>query len=120
MKDILRKSMFMGLGLAAMTKDKVQSVARQMAEYSKMSEEEGKKLADFLVKESRKARKELKETIDKMVGEAADKMPGKRRIAELEARVAALEAQLAAQAAAKPKPRKAKGGGKSAGKAPAE
>ncbi len=91
MKDFIKKSMLMGLGLAAITRDKAEKLGKQIADYSKMSEEEGRELVEYLSKESKKAHKDLQEKIDRMVDKAAERLPGSKRYKELEARVQALE-----------------------------
>ncbi len=91
MKEFFKKSMYVGLGLANMTKDKIEALAKEMANYSKMSEEEGKKFAEFLQTESKKASAGLKETIDKTVQGAMKTLRFKCRLTRLEERVAVLE-----------------------------
>jgi len=52
MFDIIKKVMLTGVGLAAMTKDKVEEVARDLAKKGKLTEKEGKELVDDLLKKS--------------------------------------------------------------------
>ncbi len=91
MMDFIKKSMIMGLGLASMTKERIETMADELSKYSKMTEEEGQKLADYLQKESVKARDDMQATIARMVDKAVSKMPCDRRINALEARIAELE-----------------------------
>lgn len=48
MFDIIKKVVLTGVGLAAMTKDKVEEVARDLAKKGKLTEKEGKELVDDL------------------------------------------------------------------------
>jgi polyhydroxyalkanoate synthesis regulator phasin len=59
MFDIIKKTMLTGVGLAAMTKDKVEELAKELAEKGKLSEKEGRDLVDELLKKSEQARKDL-------------------------------------------------------------
>lgn len=91
MFDFARKGFYLGLGLANATKEKIESFAREFAKEAKLTEEEGRKLAQFLHGESKKAGDSLKETVDGLVEAAVKRMPCRRGIKELEARIAALE-----------------------------
>ncbi len=92
MKELLTKGLHIGLGLASMTKDKIEAVARDWAESAKLPEEEGKKLAKTLQEEAEKAKANLKTTVEALVENAAKKLPCCKRMDKLEKRIAALEA----------------------------
>lgn len=98
MKEFAAKGLYAGLGLAALTKEKIEELAKDFAARAKMSEEQGRKLADYLQEEGRKARTDLGKTVDGMVQAALKHLPCEKRLGELEARIAALEAALAARA----------------------
>ncbi|NOY81390.1 MAG: hypothetical protein GXP31_10350 [Kiritimatiellaeota bacterium] len=100
MLDFAKKGFYLGLGLATLTKDKVQSFAKEVAERTKMTEEEGKKFAQYLDAESQKARESLKENIQQVVHATVGRLPWRRRIEELETRIAAIESAMGIQ----PKP----------------
>jgi len=74
MFDIIKKVMLTGVGLAAMTKDKVEELARDLAKKGKLSEKEGKKLVDDLLKKSETAKKDLEKDIEKVVKNTMKKM----------------------------------------------
>lgn len=99
MKDFAAKGLYAGLGLAALTKEKLEELARDFSARAKMSEEQGRKLAEYLQEEGKKAREDLGKAVEGMVQTALQHMPGQKRIEALEARVAALEAALAARGA---------------------
>jgi polyhydroxyalkanoate synthesis regulator phasin len=44
MLDLLKKTILTGIGIASMTKDKVEELAKKIVKETKLSEEEGKKL----------------------------------------------------------------------------
>jgi len=91
MLEFAKKGLYLGLGLATLTKDKIQSFAKEVAEKTRMTEEEGKKFAEFLDEESQKARESLRQNIQQIVDATIGQLPWKKKIAELEARVQALE-----------------------------
>ena len=93
MLDIVRKTLLLGIGLAAMTRDKVEEVAKKIAEEDKLSEEEGRKLAEDLLNQSDEARKNLKEQVEKFVDNTLDKLnsPSRKDLQNIEERVAKLE-----------------------------
>jgi len=93
MLDIVRKTLLLGIGLAAMTRDKIEEAAKKIAEEDKLSEEEGKKLADDLLKQSDEARKNLKDQVEKFVDKTLEKLnsPSRKDLQNLEERIEKLE-----------------------------
>lgn len=98
MKNLLKQTMYMGLGLASMTKEKLEGFAKDVSKYTDMSEEEGRKFADSLGKESEKARERLRSDVECMVAEAFKKMPCGKKLGNIDERLAAIEARLDALA----------------------
>ena len=92
MLDLVKKGLYIGLGLASLTKERVETLAKDLTQYTKLSEEEGRKLAEFLQTESKKARENLRGQVDSMVQAAVDRLPSAARVEQLEKRIAALEA----------------------------
>jgi polyhydroxyalkanoate synthesis regulator phasin len=78
-----------GLGLAVLTKEKVEELAHELAEKGKLTEKEGKELVDSLRTRSEEARKELEAKIRGTVEEAIKKLnlATKRDIEDLAARI---------------------------------
>jgi len=93
MLDLLRKSVLIGIGLAAMTKDKVEEVARKIAEENNLSEEEGRKLAEDLLKRSDEAKENLKGQVERLVKSTLEKLdiPSRADLQKLEERIQKLE-----------------------------
>jgi polyhydroxyalkanoate synthesis regulator phasin len=74
MFDIIKKTMLTGVGLAAMTRDKIEEMAKELMEKGEMTEKEGKELVDELVKKSEKAKKDLETILDGIVEMVLGKM----------------------------------------------
>ena len=93
MFEVINKAFLVGVGLAAMAGEKVEELAKELAEKGKLSEAEARKLADDMVAKSAKARKDLKAQIEKRIEEALHKMhlPTKDDIDGLKARIDKLE-----------------------------
>jgi polyhydroxyalkanoate synthesis regulator phasin len=67
MLDLIKKTLMAGVGMAAMTKDKIEELANDIAKKSKLSEKEGKKLINDFLKRSQTAKKDLESLIEKTV-----------------------------------------------------
>ena len=93
MFELIKKTMLTGVGLAAMTKDKVEELAKELTEKGEMSEKEGKELVDELVKKSEKARKDLEKRVEDTVHKVLEKMDvaTKKDIAKLEKKIKSLK-----------------------------
>lgn len=74
MFELIKKAMLAGVGLAAVTKDKVEELARELTEKGEMSEKEGKELIDELLKKSEQARKDLETKVEDTVRKVLEKM----------------------------------------------
>jgi len=93
MVALLRKTVLTGIGFAYMTKDKIEEVAKKISEESNLTEEEGRKLAKDLLKQSEEAKQNLETRIDKVVKSALGKLdiPSRQDLQKLESRVEELE-----------------------------
>ncbi len=67
MIDLIKKTMYMGLGLASLTKEKMEEVSRELVKKGELSEKEGKDLVDDLAKKSEEAKKALDKRIDQII-----------------------------------------------------
>jgi polyhydroxyalkanoate synthesis regulator phasin len=74
MLDLMKKAIFTGLGLAFMTKEKIEEFSKEIIEKGKLSETEGKEFIDELHKKSEEARKKLQEQIQIAVNNTLKKM----------------------------------------------
>ena len=93
MFDLIKKTLLTGIGLAAMTRDKIEQLAKELAEKGKLSEKEGKDLVDDLLKKSDQARKDLDKKVEGMVRKILEKMDvaTKADIDGLKKKIAGLE-----------------------------
>ncbi|HCE42464.1 MAG TPA: hypothetical protein DET40_02830 [Lentisphaeria bacterium] len=69
MIEQLKKNMFIGIGLMAMTKDRVKEFGKKLAEDSKLSEAEGEKFVDDLLKQA----DDMKNYFEKNFSEVVEK-----------------------------------------------
>ena len=93
MIDFIKKAMFTGIGLASITKDKVEEVAKEFVEQGNLTEKEGRKLVKDMMDYSEKSRGELEGQIEKYVEKAISKLDlaRKRDIDELEGKILELQ-----------------------------
>ncbi len=93
MFDLLKKTMLTGIGIASMTKEKIEELGKKISEESKLTEEEGKKMVNDLLKQSEKAREDLENQVQKLVKQALEKsnIPTWEDLNRLEKRIIKLE-----------------------------
>ncbi len=77
MIDIVKKFIYTGVGLAFLTKEKVEELARELAEKGKLSEQEGRDFIEELKEKSEQARVDL----EKQVAEITEKVVRKMNLA---------------------------------------
>lgn len=93
MVDLLKKTLYVSLGIITMTKERVEELAKKVASEAKLSESEGKQFIDEVLKRS----DEIKESIDKIVSEKTTALlktmniPTRTEMNALELRVKKLE-----------------------------
>ncbi|WP_165230429.1 phasin family protein [Aquisphaera insulae] len=100
MIDLIKKTLYTGVGLALMTKDKVQELGEELASQAKLSEGEGREFVDHLMKQSETARQDLESRINVAVQKVVGAMPlaSKDELTKLSAKVEELTAKLEAHA----------------------
>jgi polyhydroxyalkanoate synthesis regulator phasin len=74
MIDLIRKTLTTGLGLAFITKDKIEELSKEFVEKGKLSEKDARGLIDELSKKSKEARTKVEEEIEKIVTGTVKKM----------------------------------------------
>jgi len=91
--DLIKKTMYMGVGLAYMTKEKVEEISQELIKKGELSATEGKEFIDDLTKKSEEARKGLEAKVDSLVKSslARMKIATSDDIAALEKRIEKLE-----------------------------
>ena len=97
MLDLIKKTLLTGVGLAAVTKEKIEELGKELAKSAELSEKEGRELVDDLTKRREQAQKDLQERMDKTVRETVDRLhlASKEDIAVLTRKVETLEQKLA-------------------------
>jgi len=94
MLDAIHKMFLAGVGLAAMTKDKIDEQIKELVEKGKLSEKEGRELAEDMLKKSKQAKDDLEKQVEKQVQQTlqALQITSKEDVEKLEARIEKLEA----------------------------
>jgi len=67
MEDLFKNFLYTGVGLVAMTAEKIQKSVDKMVSEGKLSMDEGKKLIDKLVKEGKLSTEDAKKTIENLM-----------------------------------------------------
>ncbi|TLD69903.1 hypothetical protein FEM03_14300 [Phragmitibacter flavus] len=70
MFEIVKKSVYTGLGLASLTKDKIAKFAADMSREAQLSEEEGRRLREELEVKAEESKEQLGEQIDQRIDQA--------------------------------------------------
>jgi len=96
MIDLIKKTLLTGVGLAVMTKEKVEELGKDLVSQAKLSENEGKEFVDSLLKQSETARKEFETRINAAVQKAVSglNLASKEEVGRLSAKVEELSARL--------------------------
>jgi len=74
MIDLVKKTLLTGIGVAALTKEKVEELAKDFIEKGKLTEQEGRELVDQLLKRSEEAKDELQAQVEEKVKLVMEKM----------------------------------------------
>ena len=95
-----RKAALLGIGIAAITKEKAESLVKDLIKKGDLNQDEGKKLVTELMTKSKKSKKELETTVNKQVSVIIKKanVASKKEIKILEVKIKKLEAEIKKQA----------------------
>jgi polyhydroxyalkanoate synthesis regulator phasin len=74
MFDLIKKSMSVGLGLAFLTKEKIETIAKELSERGELEKKDVKKFIDDLSEKSEEAKKKVDGRIEKIVKAVLKKM----------------------------------------------
>lgn len=93
MLELVKKALLTGVGVAALSKEKIEELAKDLAEKGKMTEQEGQALVDQLLKSSKDARQDLQKEIEAKVEMVVEKMDLARKsdLQALQDEIAALK-----------------------------
>lgn len=101
MIELIKKAMLTGLGMASLTREKIEEIGRDFIDQGKLSHQEGEKLMEDLRARAEESKQEIKKQIEERVDEILKKMDLvktseldelKRQIAELQETTARLRA----------------------------
>ena len=73
MFDMFKKTIFTGIGMILKTRDEAEEFARDWANKQQMSEEDGRKFVDDMMKKYDTSMNTMEERVDKMVKDALKK-----------------------------------------------
>ena len=93
MFDLIKKTMLAGVGLAAMTREKIEETIDELVKKGKLSEKEGKEIVEELIEKSKTAKKDLEEKIEKIVTKSLKKLniPTRDELTEIKKKIERLE-----------------------------
>ncbi len=95
-RDLFQEGLYVGLGLALRTKEKIEEFGKKISSEYEMSEEEGKNFVDDLMKESEETQTRLDSIIEKRLEKYLKEanMPSKSDIDKLSKKIDDLEKKL--------------------------
>jgi polyhydroxyalkanoate synthesis regulator phasin len=74
MIELIKKAVLTGVGVAALTKEKVEELSQDIVEKTKMSESEGEKFVKEMLARADESKEAIKEQTDKVVKNVLGKM----------------------------------------------
>ncbi len=74
MNEIIKKALLTGLGLAFLTKEKIEEVTKEFVKKGKLSQQEGEKLYNELLAKAEESKEEVKKQIENITNETMKKM----------------------------------------------
>jgi polyhydroxyalkanoate synthesis regulator phasin len=74
MIDLIKKAVLTGIGVASLTKDKIEDLAKELIDKGKMSEQEGEKLVQEMLNRAEESRETMKSQTESVVQNAIAKM----------------------------------------------
>lgn len=96
MEDLFKKFLYTGIGLVALTAEKIQTTVDDLVNQSKISEEEGKKLVEDFLKDTEAKKEEFETKLKEVTEDVVEKFDFLRADAleTLQERIALLEDKL--------------------------
>lgn len=75
MFDVIKKVAFTGMGVAALTKEKAEELAKELVEKGKLSEQEGQKFVAELLVRKEESKEAMRKQTEKIVDTALSRVP---------------------------------------------
>ena len=96
MLNLVKKMMYLGVGLAVITKDKAEELTKELIKKGELPENEGKTFVKELMKKSEESKKEIEKQIKGLVTETINKMkfPKNTEVEKLREEVAKLSERI--------------------------
>jgi polyhydroxyalkanoate synthesis regulator phasin len=96
-KDLIKKALLLGIGLAAITEEKLREFVAELEKKGELSREEGKALVRELLAEREKQKKELQKRVAEEVEKALAKtgVASKKDVEKLSKKIEKLERTIA-------------------------
>ena len=79
MIDIIKKAMLTGVGLASISLDKIEDVAKELMEQGNLTEHEGRKLVQEMMGIAEKSKQQMEKQVNAYVEKAMNKMDVARK-----------------------------------------
>lgn len=94
MVEMLKKSIYATIGIALMTREKAEELAKKVAVEARLSESEGKQFVDELLKRAEETRASFEKIVEQQVENVLHKVniPSRRELEAMELRLRKLEA----------------------------
>lgn len=99
----MKKGLYTGLGLALITKEKAEELAKELVTKGELSEKEGKSFIEEILKKSEEAKQELEKKTETLINQALKKtdilsrkdfISVSRRLAKLEEKIEELKKEI--------------------------
>jgi polyhydroxyalkanoate synthesis regulator phasin len=96
MIDLIKKAVLTGLGVASLTKEKIEEFGRELMDKGKLTEQEGAKFVVDMQKRAEESREALKNQTDKLVEAALNRMQLAKGsdLEKLQAEIASLRKEI--------------------------
>lgn len=93
MLDLFKKTVYATVGLAVMTREKIEEIGGKISKEMKMSESEGKEFMEELVKRSEETKKMIENQVSERIETALKKLdiPSRKELTDLDLRLKKLE-----------------------------
>lgn len=98
MIELIKKAVLTGVGVASLTRDKIEDLAKELIIKGKMSEQEGEKLVQEVLARVEESKKTMKTQTETLVQDTIEKMQLVRveDISQLKTEIAELRKEVAA------------------------
>ena len=96
MLELLKKGFYTGLGLALITKEKAEELAKELVKKGELSEKEGKGFVEEILKKSKEAEQDFEKKAETLVYNAIKKIdvPSKKEFTAISQHLAKLEGKI--------------------------